>query len=320
MSHDVESTANLQPGDVIESRVKAVGQNEFTLQLQDKSQGDVFIVNTTVTQSPSAGTLASAEWIVEAPQAAGPLGALGIQLGAHTVALANFSHIHLANCKFNVSSTPTDTSGTEIDMVDGANRLKAQPSHMTTQSRGGPYPGANFDVTWFGNGGSTAPSQTAPGQTSGQTGTPPAGSSGSTPTPPSFVCLGGSSCSTPTPAPPTAAPDSPAIGSADTYTQGVYVYVRVLYTDNDGDAQGFGFRGVNGSGWAEETHPFSGPSYGSVSGDASAGTVVYPFNSNCGSANEQQSDVEFWIYDNGASQSNSAVVHLACSTSGGSAG
>jgi hypothetical protein len=100
----------------------------------------------------------------------------------------------------------------------------------------------------------------------------------------------------------------------------VYVYVRLLYTDNDGDAQGFGFRGVSGSGWAEETHPFSSPSYGSVSGDASSGTVVYPFNSNCGNANKQQSDVEFWIYDSGGRQSSSAVVHLACSTSGGSAG
>ena len=108
------------------------------------------------------------------------------------------------------------------------------------------------------------------------------------------------------------------IGSADTYTQGVFVYVRVPYTDTNGDAEGFGFQGVNGSGWAEETHPFSSPSYGTVSGNASSGTVVYPFNANCGTSNEQQSDVEFWIYDSGGSQSGPVVLHLACSA--GSAG
>ena len=41
--------------------------------------------------------------------------------------------------------------------------------------------------------------------------------------------------------------------------------MSVCCTDADDDAEGLAFNGVNGSGWAQETHPFSSPSYGRVS-------------------------------------------------------
>jgi hypothetical protein len=103
-------------------------------------------------------------------------------------------------------------------------------------------------------------------------------------------------------------PDSPAITGVGTYTQGVLVYATVSYSDGDGDAAGLGFRGINGSGWAQETHSFSNPSYGRVS----PGRVDYPFNLACGQSNQYQSDVEFWIYDSGGRVSKSVPVHLAC--------
>jgi hypothetical protein len=103
-------------------------------------------------------------------------------------------------------------------------------------------------------------------------------------------------------------PDIPMIVNVARYTVGALVYVSISYTDGDGDAQGFGFRGVNGSGWAAESHPFSNPSYGRVS----PGRVDYPFNLACGQANHYESDVEFWISDSGGRISNSVVAHIAC--------
>ena len=92
------------------------------------------------------------------------------------------------------------------------------------------------------------------------------------------------------------------------YTEGVLVYISVSYGDGDGDAQGFGFRGANGSSWAEESHPFSSPSFGRVS----PGRVDYPFNLACGQPNQYESDIEFWIYDSGGRLSKSVIEHLAC--------
>ena len=99
----------------------------------------------------------------------------------------------------------------------------------------------------------------------------------------------------------------PTITGVDTYREGVMVYASVRYSDPDGDAEAFGFVGVNGAGWAKERHPFSSPSYGRVS----SGRVDYPFNHACGEENQYESDVEFSIYD-GAGQADSTVVHLAC--------
>jgi hypothetical protein len=83
---------------------------------------------------------------------------------------------------------------------------------------------------------------------------------------------------------PPAASGPPRIEATETYREGELVYARVRYS---GDAAGFGFRGANGSGWAEESHPFSDPSYGRVS----PGQVDYPFNLACGTDGEYESDI-----------------------------
>lgn len=95
----------------------------------------------------------------------------------------------------------------------------------------------------------------------------------------------------------------PRIDATDTYREGALVYARLRYS---GDATGFGFRGANGAGWAEETHPFSDPSYGRVS----PGQVDYPFNHACGEA-EYESDIEFWVYSH-AGRSDPVIIHLSC--------
>jgi heat shock protein HtpX len=110
------------------------------------------------------------------------------------------------------------------------------------------------------------------------------------------------------------ADEPPRIVRTETYRQGVLVYFRLFYTDSDGDAEGFGFRGVNGSGWAEEAHPFSSPSFGHVY----PGILEYPFNHGCGTASEVESSVEAWIYDSTARRSASVVVRLSCAAPPGS--
>jgi hypothetical protein len=108
----------------------------------------------------------------------------------------------------------------------------------------------------------------------------------------------------------------PQITSVETYTQGELVYFSITYADPDNDAEGFGFVGVDGSGWAEENHPFSSPSYGIVGPDS----IAYPFNLGCGTAEEIQSQVEAWIYDTAGVRSTPVIISLACSDGGGSAG
>jgi len=96
----------------------------------------------------------------------------------------------------------------------------------------------------------------------------------------------------------------------ETFTDGVMVWVRVHYQDPDGNTAGFGFHGAKGSGWAEETHPFSSPSYGR----AIPAGIEYPFNHECGRPGQYESDIEFWVYDATGLRSASVIVHLACST------
>ncbi len=99
---------------------------------------------------------------------------------------------------------------------------------------------------------------------------------------------------TPSPQPSkSAAPQVPQITSVGTYTRGVLVYFVLHYSDPGHDAEGFGFVGVNGSGWAEENHPFASPSYGIVG----PGSIAYPFNEACGMPQHYDSYVEAWIYD-----------------------
>jgi serine/threonine-protein kinase len=119
---------------------------------------------------------------------------------------------------------------------------------------------------------------------------------GSTPSP-------SASASTP------ASPPVPEITSVETYTQGVLVYFDIHYSDPGNDAKGFGFVGVNGAGWAEENHPFTSPSYGIVGTDS----ISYPFNEGCGTAQQYDSYVQAWIYDNAGDRSTPVVIHLVCS-------
>jgi hypothetical protein len=112
------------------------------------------------------------------------------------------------------------------------------------------------------------------------------------------------------------APQVPVITTAGTYTQGALVYFDIDYADPGHDAEGYGFVGVNGSSWAEENHPFSSPSYGIVGPDS----ISYPFNEECGTAQQYDSYVEAWIYDTAGQRSTPVVIHLVCAGSGGSAG
>jgi hypothetical protein len=67
--------------------------------------------------------------------------------------------------------------------------------------------------------------------------------------------------------------------------------------------------GVNGSGWAEENHPFSSPSYGIVGTDS----IAYPFNEECGTSQQYASYVQAWINDTAGTRSNPVTIHLVCS-------
>jgi serine/threonine protein kinase len=115
--------------------------------------------------------------------------------------------------------------------------------------------------------------------------------------------------SSPPPPPPPPPPARPRITSVQTFTQGVYVFFKLYYTDSAGDAEGFGFVGVNGSKWAREQHPFSSPSYGT----AGPGWVEYPFNQDCGTSTPIDSYVKAWIYDAKGTDSKPVTIHLVCS-------
>jgi hypothetical protein len=104
-------------------------------------------------------------------------------------------------------------------------------------------------------------------------------------------------------------PPPPQITNVQTFTQGVFVYFKIYYSDPDNDAVGFGFVGANGSGWAEEQHPFSSPSYGT----AGPGWIEYPFNEECGTPQASSSYVKAWIYDTEGTDSQSVTIHLVCS-------
>jgi hypothetical protein len=105
----------------------------------------------------------------------------------------------------------------------------------------------------------------------------------------------------------------PQITSVQTYTSGVLVYFSIQYADQDNDAVGFGFVGVNGSGWAEEQHPFSSPSYGIVGPNS----IDYPFNLGCGTDSQNSpSYVQAWIYDAEGTSSKPVTITLDCGASG----
>ncbi|MFD2091177.1 esterase/lipase family protein [Blastococcus deserti] len=137
---------------------------------------------------------------------------------------------------------------------------------------------------------------------------------GSAPACTTFSMRKTSADATPTPVeqpePPSGGPVDPAprIAAVDTYTEGALVYVSLSFTDPDGDAQGFGFRGINGAGWAEENQTFTETSYGRVT----PGRIDYPFNHACGTGSPVESDIEAWIYDAAGHRSEPVAVHLGC--------
>jgi hypothetical protein len=94
----------------------------------------------------------------------------------------------------------------------------------------------------------------------------------------------------------------------DTYQRGTWVYFDVYYADPGQDARGFGFMGVNGSRWVEETYPFSSPQRGIVGPDS----VAYPLNLECGTARQHQAEIEVWIYDTATAASQPVAILLAC--------
>lgn len=106
----------------------------------------------------------------------------------------------------------------------------------------------------------------------------------------------------------------------ETFRDGSLVFFRLFFTDLNNDAIGFGFQGVNGSGWARETHPFLYPSYGRISttNPPRLGSVAieYPFNLRCGTPSAYDSAVEAWIYDRSGIESKHVTIPLSCSAVG----
>jgi hypothetical protein len=88
------------------------------------------------------------------------------------------------------------------------------------------------------------------------------------------------------------------------------VYLRLTFTDANGDAAGFGFTGTacGQRCFAAESHSFAAPSFGRVG----PGQVDYPFNLQCGTASQWETTVSAWIYDESSQQSPAVVVHLLC--------
>jgi hypothetical protein len=102
--------------------------------------------------------------------------------------------------------------------------------------------------------------------------------------------------------------------------EGVMLYLSVSFRDLPGFARGFGFRGIKGSGWAEESHVFDSPSYGRVhlqKDPLPGGRVEYPFNHGCGTPGVIETDVAFWIYNEAGAGGRTYVErHLRCAPGG----
>jgi YVTN family beta-propeller protein len=114
---------------------------------------------------------------------------------------------------------------------------------------------------------------------------------------------------------PTAACTSPGtsqiVPPVGTFRDGVEVFFKLVFTDPNNVATGFGFR-ANVAGAPESNYPFSSPSYGNVVLSPGGGTVEYPFNLGCGTTAEIQSSVVAWINDKDGQRSPSVIVPLAC--------
>lgn len=117
--------------------------------------------------------------------------------------------------------------------------------------------------------------------------------------------------------------DYPTIPHYETSVEGDYVYFRLYYTNslnpqNDplNKVNGFGFVGINGSGWGEEEHPFSNLYWARYR--PGFNRVDYPFNHLCSTQPENKSDVEAWVLvlnpDGSIRDGSPGVpIHMTCS-------
>jgi hypothetical protein len=113
--------------------------------------------------------------------------------------------------------------------------------------------------------------------------------------------------------PPTRVPPArpPRITGTYTYQQGATVVFEISYSDPGHDAAGFGFVGVQGSGWLpRQDHSFSSPGDAIVAGNS----IAVPLDQGCGTGIEFTSTVKAWIYDTAGARSKPVIIHLACST------
>jgi hypothetical protein len=123
---------------------------------------------------------------------------------------------------------------------------------------------------------------------------------------------GGTASASPSASPPVlpGTPSGPLqVIKVYTYQQGAMVFVDIYYADRDNNAGGFGFMGVDGSRIAEVNYPFSSPGDGIVE----TGSITYPFNEGCGTAQHHSDSIEVWVTDTAGKRSPpSTPVHLAC--------
>ncbi len=202
--------------------------------------------------------------------------------------------------------------GIAAAVVTAGTALAASASHRRPGGGNASHPPVALDPVGGGSPGS--PSSLSTSSTSSPSPTP---SPTYTASPTSTPTSSGTSPSPVSPATPpqTPSPSVPEVTGVSTYTSGQLVYFVLNYSDPDNNAEGFGFVGIDGSGWAEEEHPFSSPSYGIVGPDS----IAYPFNLGCGTSNQvAQSNVQAWIYDTAGADSTPVDIELVCS--GGSAG
>ena len=105
----------------------------------------------------------------------------------------------------------------------------------------------------------------------------------------------------------------PEIFPIEIFRNGDLVYTRAFFLDPDNDAVGFGFQGTTAQTF--EDHPWSQPSYGNVSRNASPGEIEYPFNLVCSTSPENAFDLNFWIdYTALGEKQALGQVHLTCTT------
>ena len=231
-----------------------------------------------------------------------PLTAAGVTAGVLAASVA---------VSFALSGTPRRPSAARSGPRAAAPRTPARPAssapvvsrpHPAAPSPAAPGPEPAIipevdTVTSPGPGARHPPSATASASKS-----PRASQS---PSPP----LTASPSATPSPS-PSASPPLPQITSVGTYRHGAWVYFVVHYADPGHNVEGFGFLGVDGSRWVEETHPFSSPGGGIVGPDS----IAYPLNLGCGTAEQHEAEIEAWIYDTAGASSQPVTIHLACAT------